>query len=145
MVSQRGNLQDAINANVVSSRHFSEQEMLRLFRGTCLAVRAMHEYRPATPKSAAEAAASGNRVSSGANGKAPQQHDDEDDERFPQAEGDAEGGYSYDRSSVPLMTRHKPDEADVVFDGDEEPELATENHKPGSEIVPYAHRDLKPG
>ena len=118
--------------------------MLRLFRGTCLAVRAMHEYRPATPKSAAEAAASSSGVS-GSNGKTPQQHDDEDDERFPQAEGDAEGGYSYDRSSVPLMTRQRVDEVDVVFDGDEEPEQATEHVKFGSEIVPYAHRDLKPG
>ena len=117
--------------------------MLRLFRGTCLAVRAMHEYRPATPRSAAEAAASDNRAE--ANGKGPQSHDDEDDERFPQAEGDAEGGYSYDRSSVPLMTRQKVDEGEVVFDGDEELEVAAGHDKRGSEIVPYAHRDLKPG
>jgi len=143
VVQQRGNLQDAINANVVNSRHFPEQEMLRLFRGTCLAVRAMHEYRPATPRSAAEAASGSG--ASGPNGKAPQQHDDEEDDRFPQAEGDAEGGYSYDRSSVPLMTRQKVDEVDVVFDGDEELEQATEHAKFGSEIVPYAHRDLKPG
>ena len=32
-----------INANVVNGRHFPEQEMVRLFHGTCLAVRAMHE------------------------------------------------------------------------------------------------------
>jgi serine/threonine kinase 16 len=104
----------------------------------------MHEYRPATPKSAAEAAASSSKAP-GANGKASRPHDDEDDERFPQAEGDAEGGYSYDRSSVPLMTRQKVDEGDIVFDGDEEFEQAMEHDKPGSEIVPYAHRDLKPG
>jgi len=129
----------------VNSRHFPEQEILRLFRGTCLAVRAMHEYRPATPKSAAAAAASSSGMSSGANGKARQQHDDDDDERFPQAEGDAEGGYSYDRSSVPLMARQKVEESDVVFDRDEVLEHLTEHVKDGSEIVPYAHRDLKPG
>lgn len=145
LIRQRGNLQDAINANVVNNRHFPEQEMLRLFHGTCLAVRAMHEYRPATPKSAAEAAASGSGMTSGANGKAGQQHDDDDDERFPQAEGDAEGGYSYDRTSVPLVTKQKVEESDVVFDGDEELEQVTEHVKPGSEMVPYAHRDLKPG
>lgn len=121
--------------------------MLRLFRGTCLAVRAMHEYRPTTPRSAAEAAATAaTGTSSTVNGKAAQQHDDDDDERFPQAEGDAEGGYSYDGTSVPLVTRHRMDEGDVVFDGDEEGEHTKEEpDRSGAEIVPYAHRDLKPG
>jgi len=107
----------------------------------------MHEYRPTTPRSAAEAVAAATAgTSSTANGKAAQQHDDDDDERFPQAEGDAEGGYSYDRASVPLVTRHRVDEADVVFDGDEEVEhIKEESDRPGAEIVPYAHRDLKPG
>ncbi|PPQ95751.1 hypothetical protein CVT26_015877 [Gymnopilus dilepis] len=142
---KRGNLQDAINANLVNGRHFSEQEMLRLFRGTCLAVRAMHEYRPATPQSAMAAKkASAN----GSSGKA-KALDDEDDERFPQAEGDAEGGYSYDgpSASVPLVTKHRVDEGDVVFDGDEELEHIQQDGEgnPASEVVPYAHRDLKPG
>lgn len=120
--------------------------MLRLFRGTCLAVRAMHEYRPTTPRSAAEAAATSVATSSAPNGIASQQHDDEDDERFPQAEGDSEGGYSYHGASVPLVTRHRVDEGDVVFDGDEELEHGNEDHgKPGAEVVAYAHRDLKPG
>ena len=103
----------------------------------------MHEYRPTTPRSAAEAAAA---ATSSTDGKAAQQHDDDDDERFPQAEGDAEGGYSYDGTSVPLVTRHRMDEGDVVFDGDEEAAHTKEEPaRPGAEIVPYAHRDLKPG
>ncbi|KAF9532483.1 other/NAK protein kinase [Crepidotus variabilis] len=145
---KRGNLQDAINANVVNGRHFPEQDMVRLFRGTCLAVRAMHEYRPSTPRSAAaakrEAAPGGS--SSGNNKANRTEDDDDDDERFPQAEGDAEGGYSYDGPSVPLVTKHRVDEGDVVFDGDEEAAQGQEEAgKPGAEVVPYAHRDLKPG
>src|SRR5258708_39084272 len=42
---QRGNLQDVINSNTVNGNHFSEHEMMRLFKGTCLAVQAMHDYR----------------------------------------------------------------------------------------------------
>jgi serine/threonine kinase 16 len=119
--------------------------MLRLFRGTCLAVRAMHEYRPTTPRSAAEAAAAVGATSA-PTVTTSQRHDDEDDERFPQAEGDAEGGYSYDGASVPLVTRHRVDEGDVIFDGDEELEHVKEElGKSGAEVVPYAHRDLKPG
>jgi len=109
----------------------------------------MHEYRPTTPRSAVKAA---NANGSGANGAAGasrnQDHlDDDHDERFPQAEGDAEGGYSYDGPSaatVPLVTRHRPDEDDVVFDGDEEVEHELQQGNK-LEVVPYAHRDLKPG
>jgi len=119
--------------------------MVRLFRGTCLAVRAMHEYRPTTPRSAVAA------KKAGANGKPKKQvhmEDDEDhDERFPQAEGDAEGGYSYDgpSSSTPLVMKHQAEEeGEVVFDGDEELENAQQGNST-LEVVPYAHRDLKPG
>ncbi len=134
-----------INANVVNGRHFPEQEMVRLFHGTCLAVRAMHEYRPTTPQSAVAA------KKTAANNKKNQRpspgQDDDEDERFPQAEGDAEGGYSYDgvSASVPLVTRHEvDDEPELVFDGDEEVEQARQEGSTLA-VVPYAHRDLKPG
>ena len=127
--------------------------MVRLFRGTCLAVRAMHEYRPTTPGSAMPANQNRTAHSSSSTTKSKQQHEDDDednDERFPQAEGDSEGGYSYDRSlgsSVPLVTRHQVEEDepenDVVFDGDEE--LQQQQGNSTLAVVPYAHRDLKPG
>ncbi|KAF8150874.1 other/NAK protein kinase [Crassisporium funariophilum] len=158
---KRGNLQDAINANVVNGRHFPEQDMVRLFRGTCLAVRAMHEYRPTTPGSAMPAKRAGStNANTNANGgpsnskqqqQQQQRHedgDDDEDERFPQAEGDAEGGYSYDGSSVPLVTKHRVEEEhDVVFDGDEEMDGQQGQQQSGTALamVPYAHRDLKPG
>ncbi|KAF8183384.1 other/NAK protein kinase [Pholiota molesta] len=146
---KRGNLQDAINANVVNGRHFPEQDMVRLFRGTCLAVRAMHEYRPTTPQSAVASKKAAADAANGKSkrGKAAEDDEEDNDERFPQAEGDAEGGYSYDgaSASVPLVTRHQMDEdGEVVFDGDEEVIHALQEGA-ALEVVPYAHRDLKPG
>ena len=128
--------------------------MVRLFRGTCLAVRAMHEYRPTTPGSAMPANRNGTTdpsASSTAKLKQRQEEDDDEDidERFPQAEGDAEGGYSYGGgSSVPLVTKHRSEEDelenDVVFDGDEELHQQRQTDSILA-VVPYAHRDLKPG
>ena len=81
--------------------------------------------------------------------------DDEEDEMLPQPEGDADEGYSYDGndggSSIPLVAKKATDEGEVVFDGDEE--LLNNGFGNGdsgaesgqTELVPYAHRDLKPG
>ena len=132
-----------INANVVNGQHFPEQEMVRLFKGTCLAVRAMHEYRPTTPRSAVA-----NNKNAKNTGKSQKHEEEDNDERFPQPEGDADGGYSYDGPSsvnVPLVTRHRVEDegdVDVVFDGDGDEE---QQDGPPLAVVPYAHRDLKPG
>ena len=69
---------------------------------------------------------------------------------LPRPDGDADGGYSYDGASVPLMNRRRMEpESDVVFDGDEEAEELRAEQLPleggKTEIVPYAHRDIKPG
>ena len=68
-------------------------------------------------------------------------------EMFPHPEGDAEGGYSYgpgsrslNSANVPLVSRQDPDDGDVIFDGD--PDTVQDG---SGELVPYAHRDLKPG
>ena len=115
-----------------------------LFRGSCHGVAAMHDYK--APKSSAQPTA--------------RTEEDHDDSSFPQAEGDAEGGFSYD--SAPLRTkktqpRPRPD---VIYDGDEELERLNphdderdDNHRephsqgPSGELIPmpYAHRDIKPG
>lgn len=168
---QRGNLQDAINAHLINGTRFSEAEMLRLFRGTCEAVRAMHTYRASKSSqsqqqqrqapSRSERIPESSRPRSKQNGNLgrPVTHgdsddeDDEDDSILPKPDGDGEGGYSYSNdagSSVPLVAKHAvEDEGDVIFDGDQE----LENHGTGNgsanpsdmELVPYAHRDLKPG
>ncbi|KAF9052448.1 other/NAK protein kinase [Hymenopellis radicata] len=135
---QKGNLQDAINAHVVNGTHFPEHEMVRLFKGACEAVRAMHTYRTSGP-------AASNAASSSSSRQESQGRHSDDDERFPQAEGDGDGGYSYGSSvNVPLVTRHRvEEEGDVVFDGDEE--LSRAEADGTGEIIPYAHRDIKPG
>ncbi|KAK7050835.1 Serine/threonine-protein kinase env7 [Paramarasmius palmivorus] len=144
---KRGNLQDAINANVVNGTHFPEQEMVRLFKGTCEAIRAMHTYRaPAGPSQSRVDHTNNPTAGSSSSRRQESRHSDED-ERFPQPEGDGDEGYSYggggDGASVPLVTRHQvEDEGDVVFEGDEE---LPEHEGGSSEIVPYAHRDIKPG
>ncbi|KAG2100467.1 protein kinase [Suillus discolor] len=145
---QRGNLQDAINLNVVNGKHFPEQDMIRLFKGTCEAVRAMHDYHTTTGTSSAQPQPS----SSSSSSRAEENHSDGEDELFPQPEGDSEGGYSYDKSvNMPLMTKHRVEgDGDVIFDGDEEAsaiQTARNGQVPQgkSEHIPYAHRDLKPG
>ncbi|KAF8573020.1 other/NAK protein kinase [Ramaria rubella] len=145
---KRGNLQDAINHNLVNGNHFPEREMVRLFRGTCEAVRAMHTYR-APVSSNMNGSAEASQPLRNQNRRA--EHDeDHEDQMLPQPEGDADGGYSYDGASVPLITRRRVEnEGEVVFDGDEETErLRAEQPPPEdgkTEVIPYAHRDIKPG
>ncbi|KAF5359689.1 hypothetical protein D9756_003082 [Leucocoprinus leucothites] len=153
---KRGNLQDAINANVVNGQHFPEQKMVRLFKGACEAVRAMHTYRPSPRSAALPPTGKQNGSASPSGAKPPRRNtaehsnhsdDEDDDERLPQPDGDADGGYSYDGASVPLVTKKSvEEEGEVVFDGDEEAaEIAGSSSSGTGEIVPYAHRDLKPG
>lgn len=133
--------------------------MVRLFKGTCEAVRAMHDYHaPAGSQAKANSRNGGGGQSSSRQQQRSNNSNDnegrhsDDDDRFPQPEGDGDGGYSYGGRSavnVPLMTKHQvEDEGEVVFDGDEEPESRLHEDTNGTgntELVPYAHRDLKPG
>ncbi|KAG8811278.1 hypothetical protein FRC17_002544 [Serendipita sp. 399] len=193
---RRGNLQDAINSNTINNSRFSEKEMLTLFKGTCEAVRAMHDYQAlvpidastGTPKTRANHSAHSStatlrpemfqpqpsKLKNGYTNPGTEDDDEEpeDDQSFPEPEGDAEGGYSYG-GSVPLVPpkNKKLDKgkgkATTVFHGDEELEnlnaqgsiadgAATYENAaaipPGTipagmkkQHVPYAHRDIKPG
>ncbi|KZP00502.1 other/NAK protein kinase [Calocera viscosa TUFC12733] len=151
---KRGNLQDQINSNTINGTRFSELEMCKLFRGTCLAVRAMHDYRPSkeTVPPAAPPAGPSTQV-------LPRPQGEQEEEERDEHEGQ---GFAYDaRDSVPLMIKRTVDDEDVVFDGDqelrnEENENENENANGGpaengdaqegqGAIVPYAHRDIKPG
>ncbi|KAI0346162.1 Pkinase-domain-containing protein [Trametopsis cervina] len=163
---KKGNLQDAINANSINGTHFSEKDMLRLFKGTCEAVRAMHDYRaplasssnprPSRENQSSAAPASSRQKKNISVDNGHSDDEDEDDAMFPQPEGDSEGGYSYhgpsSRSqSAPLMSRQAGLDDEVVFDGDEELSHIQQNGARNgvasgeTELVPYAHRDLKPG
>jgi serine/threonine kinase 16 len=115
--------------------------MVRLFKGTCEAVRAMHDYRgPVGPQPSPPT----DQPLTGSEHEESGQHSD-DDERFPQPEGDGDDGYSYGSASMPLVSRHRADEdTDVVFE--DTSQIEQENADPTKfEHVPYAHRDLKPG
>ncbi|KAI9439926.1 Pkinase-domain-containing protein [Lactarius indigo] len=137
---KRGNLQDAINTYTQTGERFTERHLLRLFKGTCEAVRAMHTYRTAKPSPNPSTSRKPPPSSGSDDG-----HDEND--MLPHPEGDAEGGYSYgpgpralDSASVPLVSRQGLDDGDVIFDGDQDTVQSS-----SGELVPYAHRDLKPG
>jgi serine/threonine kinase 16 len=120
--SQKGNLQDAINQHFSAKTHFPEREMLRYFKGTCEAVRAMHTYKPAKPALGSSSAP----VPS--NGELMDHH------------GDTEN----DGASIPLVAKQHAEQGEAIFQGDDEDEEEEDDDDDDAGIVPYAHRDLKP-
>lgn len=52
-------VQNVISAHAVNGTRYAEHQMLSIFHGTCLAVRAMHLHRQSGPSAAAAAAAAG--------------------------------------------------------------------------------------
>lgn len=118
---RRGNLQDAINANLVNHTRFPEKRLMVLFLGVCKALRGMHHYR----------------VRGGADGEARRkasrvraEADAEDADAAQKARRAASGGAENGESAEPLM----PGEIVRSQEGIEEGELRA-----------YAHRDIKPG
>jgi serine/threonine kinase 16 len=118
--------------------------MVRLFKGTCEAVRAMHDYR--APAGAQNSSSETNHNSSRQPPAEDSGRHSDDDERFPQPEGDGDNGYSYGSASMPLVSKRRVEEdSDVVFDEN----MGNSHQEDGDPVnkvhVPYAHRDLKPG
>ena len=167
-VVQRGNLQDAINAHLANGTNFPEKEMVKLFKGTCEAIRAMHDYQAPvgsqSRQNAQAASRSNTRRLSGEYQSSrlpqPEHHsDDEDDEGFHQPRGGGEGGYSYQTSGAIPLSNKPPnkkgrgtggEEESGLMDGDPA-DLEVHGSSPlpvGSgetELFPFAHRDMKPG
>ena len=123
---RRGNLQDAINANLVNHTRFPEKRLMILFLGVARALKAMHQYRlkgapggPAAQKKAkgvrqeaADADANAARKAKSKRRREAPERDEEDIEQEPLMEGE--------------VTRSQ----EGVEDG---------------EVRAYAHRDIKPG
>ncbi|OGM51354.1 serine/threonine protein kinase [Aspergillus bombycis] len=118
---QRGNLQDAINANLVNHARFPEKRLMVLMLGVATALRAMHQYRVqsgAGPTRKAKAVrreggeADTSMRMSKPKRRATQAADDEDSE------------------NEPLMDDEVTRSQEGVQDGG---------------LRPYAHRDIKPG
>ncbi|KAI0303713.1 other/NAK protein kinase [Multifurca ochricompacta] len=109
---QRGNLQDVINTYSQTGERFSERHLLRLFKGTCEAVRAMHTYRLAKSHTGSSPSSQSPPAPGSDDGH-------EDTEMFPHPEGDAESGYSYgprshtlDAATIPLVSKQRLGEDD---------------------------------
>jgi serine/threonine kinase 16 len=170
---QRGNLQDMMSANSINSTHTPEKQMLELFRGACLAVREMHTFRSSKKPSGSASSGGNNKVSSSL-GAGPSSihppsrsrspipdheaheshgllnHPSADDDGIHVDDGDGEG-YSYPQgATIPQVVDRMEIGGranDVIFDGDAEVSKeeggAAEGEGEG-DIVPYAHRDIKP-
>ena len=123
---RRGNLQDAINANLVNHSKFPERRLMILFLGVARALKAMHQYRVkgAPGGAASQAKARGVRreaaeADQDALKKSKQRRRKEDTER------DRE-----DIEQEPLMEGEVTRSQEGVGEG---------------ELRAYAHRDIKPG
>lgn len=121
---QRGNLQDAINANLVNHTRFPEKQLMVLMLGVAKALRAMHQYRVKSGAGATRKAKGVRREGEEADAevgmrmpkpkrRASHKVDDDDDEE-----------------NEPLMDNEVTRSQEGVQDGD---------------VRPYAHRDIKPG
>lgn len=115
---QRGNLQDAINANLVNHARFPERRLLILMLGVAKAMKSMHQYRvksgATTVKKANMARDEGEMADASGNPTRHSGHGQDDD----------------DTEQEPLMDGEVTRSQEGVEEGD---------------FRPYAHRDIKPG
>ena len=143
--------------------------MVKLFKGTCEAICAMHDYRAPvgsqSRQNAQAASRSNTRRLSGEQQSSrlpqPEHHsdDEDDDDGFPQAHGDEEGGYSYHNSGAIPLSNKPPSKKGRGAGGEEESglmngepaDLEVHHSSPApvgsgeTELFPFAHRDMKPG
>ncbi|EER39029.1 serine/threonine protein kinase [Histoplasma capsulatum var. duboisii H88] len=119
---QRGNLQDAINANLVNHTSFPEKKLMTFMLGVAKALKAMHQYRVRSGASAVK--------------KAKIVRNDVE-------AADAEAAASRGRPARRVSRRDSDDtEHEPLMDG--EVTISQEGVDEG-DFRPYAHRDIKPG
>lgn len=119
---QRGNLQDAINANLVNHTRFPEKQLMVLMLGVAKGLKAMHQYRI---KRGAASTRKANQV---------------------RGEGE-EADAALQRERGRPTRRSKPQAGEDVEQEplmDDEVTRSQEGHEDG-DLRPYAHRDIKPG
>lgn len=119
---QRGNLQDAINANLVNHTRFPEKQLMELMLGVAKALKAMHQYR-------VKRDAPSTRKANAVRGEA-----EEADQALQRARSQRRMSAQADDGDAveqePLMDNEVARSQEGVEDG---------------ELRPYAHRDVKPG
>ena len=138
---RRGNLQDAINANLVNHARFPEHRLMVLMLGVCKALKAMHQYK-------VRGSGPGQGSGSGARAKAKAVREDAADEDADAVKQNQRKG----KRRVPdPEQRMEADGNNTHADEAEQPLMSSgevtqnlEGAAPGS-IRAYAHRDIKPG
>ncbi|GLI80510.1 serine/threonine-protein kinase env7 [Penicillium ochrochloron] len=119
---QRGNLQDAINANLVNHTRFPEKRLMMLMLGVAKALKAMHQYR-------VQSGSASTRKAKGVR----REGEEADEERTMQMKPKRRASHradDEDEENEPLM--------------DDEVTRSQEGVQEGG-LRPYAHRDIKPG
>lgn len=117
---RRGNLQDAINANLVNRGRFPEARLMRLMLGVCRALKAMHQYK----------------VGSGGGRGA----------RGVRREAEREGGAGHKGKGKQRLSGREAGEEDVEIEPLMEGEVSAAQEGVGAgQVRAYAHRDIKPG
>ncbi|KAI6856427.1 kinase-like protein [Hortaea werneckii] len=130
---RRGNLQDAINANLVNHARFPERRLMVLFLGVCRALKAMHQYRVQGAPGGQESRRKAKKVRIEA-ADADREAEDEAVQantgrrRHSQKHGEDED-----------ETEHEP----LMENGGEI--MAAQDGVPAGAVRSYAHRDIKPG
>ncbi|KAK3657152.1 Serine/threonine-protein kinase env7 [Elasticomyces elasticus] len=129
---RRGNLQDAINANLVNHSKFPERRLMVLFLGVCKALKAMHQYHAKGPPGGERSRKKAKKV------RMEAEEADEDAEQ---------------KAIAANTSRRRRDREQDEEDAEQEPLVdnslaAAENDTAdaaGSYKPCYAHRDIKPG
>lgn len=125
---RRGNLQDAINANLVNRARFPERRLMILFLGVCRALKAMHQHR----------------VAGGPGGEQSRRKAKKVREEAAQADRDAQDEHVH--ANQGRRRRNGDEDVDVEHEPLMEGEvMAAQEGVPDGEIRSYAHRDIKPG
>ncbi|KAL8781587.1 MAG: hypothetical protein Q9213_005937 [Squamulea squamosa] len=121
---RRGNLQDAINANLVNHTQFPERRLMILFLGVAKALKAMHQYRVKGAPGGAQSRQKAQNVRQEA------EEADKDAARKARTRRKDADIDDEDIEQEPLMNGEVTRSQEGVGDG---------------EIRAYAHRDVKPG
>jgi serine/threonine kinase 16 len=129
---RRGNLQDAINANLVNRGRFPERRLMVLFLGVCRALKAMHGYQVRSGDGSRRKAKNVRREAAGA---------DREAEEEVRGKGKAKG-----KKRSQGMAGGEDGEDDVEFEPLMEGEvMAAQEGLAEGQPRAYAHRDIKPG
>ena len=120
---QRGNLQDAINANLVNHTKFPEKDLIHLMLGVAKALKAMHQYRVKSGSTSTRAAKSVRRQGELADEDLARQFGKSKRRNTPRMEDDS-------TEQEPLMDDPVTQSQEGVQEG---------------ALRAFAHRDVKPG